>query len=193
VAVCGRIFRAGLVLGVIAGSSNIGAQAARGDWQQADEATVRLSPGSFPALPSEVRGELERRGCKIPQPANAGQLQNVISGKFTGTTVLDWAVLCSREKQSAILVFHRGRSKSMDELANEPDAHYLQMTEHGRIGFSRLIMVAPGDAIRRHLGRHAALKPTAIDHDGIENSFVGKASTVWYWSGGKWIQLSQTD
>jgi hypothetical protein len=67
------------------------------------------------------------------------------------------------------------------------------MTEHGRIGFSRLIMVAPGDAIRRHLGRHAALKPTAIDHDGIENSFVGKASTVWYWSGGKWIQLSQTD
>jgi hypothetical protein len=191
--VCSRIFRAGLVLGVIAGSSNIGAQAARSDWLQADEATVRVSPSSFPAMPPEVRVELERRRCKVPQPSDTGRLQNVISGKFTGSAALDWAILCSREKQSAILIFHKGRSNSVDELANEPDAQYLQMMEDGHIGFYRLIMVAPSDAIRQHLRRHAALKPAAIDHDGIKNSFVGKASTLWYWSEGKWIQLSQTD
>jgi hypothetical protein len=189
---CGRIFRAALVLGVIAGSSNFGAQASRGDWLQADEAIVRLNPSFFPALPAEVRVELERRRCKVPQPVDVGQLQNVISGKFTGPRALDWSVLCSREKRSTILVFHKGRTNSVDEFASEPDAHYLQMTEHGHIGFSRLIMVVSGDAIRQHLGRHAALK-SAIDHDGIKNNFVGKASVLWYWSGGKWIQLSQTD
>ncbi|PYX76123.1 MAG: hypothetical protein DMG72_05755 [Acidobacteria bacterium] len=35
--------------------------------------------------------------------------------------------------------------------------------------------------------------PRIVDHDGIENRFVGKASMVWYWFGGKWIQLSGTD
>lgn len=94
-AVCGYIFRAVLVVGVIAVSSNIGAQAARSDWLQADEATVRVSPSSFLALPPEVRVELERHRCKVPQPADTGRLQNVISGKFTGSAALDWAVLCT--------------------------------------------------------------------------------------------------
>jgi hypothetical protein len=194
VTACHCIFRAGLVLWAVAGSPSIGGQATRANWLRADEATVRLSPSAFPALPSEVRAELERRGCKVPQPANAGQPQNVISGRFTSATASDWAVLCSREKRSAILIFRGGRANSVDELAEEADAQYLQVVAgNGRIGFSRQLAVTSRTVIRRRLGTHGALKPATVDHDGIENNFVGKVSLVWYWSGGKWIQILQTD
>ena len=44
-----------------------GASSAQEAWARADLATARLPAEAFPDLPSRVRAELARRGCKIPQ------------------------------------------------------------------------------------------------------------------------------
>ena len=170
------------------------AQFTRDDWGRADQATVRLSPSTFPILPSAVRTELEHRGCTIPQPY--GELvheMNVVSGKFESIRETDWAVLCSRQKKSVIVLFHGGRSNDVEQIAEEPDLNYLQVISgDGKIGYSRQLAVATPKEIRQHFleRKHS---PQKIDHDGIEDTFVEKASIVWYHSSGKWIRLSGAD
>ena len=36
-------------------------------------------------------------------------------------------------------------------------------------------------------------KPPPLDHDGINDMFVGKASVVWYRYQGRWLQLTGAD
>lgn len=187
-------------LGICLAAGVLGAWSADGqfhrdDFQRADEATVRRSPGEFPDLPSEVRTALEQRGCTIPQPFDArGEKRSVISGRFTSAGQTDWAVLCSHERRSAILVFHRGRSDhQVDEIAEEPDSQYLQVVSGGReIGYSRQLAVVKPRSIRQRVTRGAHGLPS-IDHDGIENIFLGKGSVIWFLSNGKWMRISGDD
>ena len=48
----------------------------------ADQQVVRLSPTDFPELPTNVRAELQRRGCTIPQVPMVEGHHNVIKGEF---------------------------------------------------------------------------------------------------------------
>jgi hypothetical protein len=176
-----------LLVSCLRASSIIEAQLTRADWRRADEMVVRLNPSDFPNLPPELRTELEHRGCTIPQPYNAGgQKKNVITGAFTSPVQNDWAVLCSHEKLSAILVFPGGRSNQVAKLAEEPDSQYLQVVSSGsEIGYSRLLAVATAEVVRQHFAHG--------DHDGIENTFLQKSSVVWYRSGGKWKRIPVAD
>lgn len=186
------VFSIGLLALYLTARPRVEAQVTRDDWGRAEAAIVRLSPSAFADLPPQLRTALEHRGCTIPQPYDAGgQKKNVITGGFTSAAQTDWAVLCSREKRSAILVFRGGRSDHVDSLAEEPDSQYLQVVAGGReIGYSRLLAVAKPKVVRRRF-THRTLP--AVDHDGIENTFLGKASVVWYRSGGKWMQVSGAD
>jgi len=164
------------------------------DWSRADLDTVRLSPGKFAGLPSIIRTELDRRGCTIPQPftARPDRPQNAIRGRFISRTSTDWAVLCSRQRRSAILVFRDEGVTTIDELAAEDDAGRLQVTDPGKIGYSRGIGVADPNNIRRHNLRPATPLPT-LDHDGIDDAFIEKASVIWYWASNRWLQLAGAD
>lgn len=76
----------------------------------ADRATRRLPPSAFAQLPSDVRIDAEQRGCSVPQSSyddDRGE-HNVINGQFRDRGVPAWAVLCSRERVSAILVCNGG-------------------------------------------------------------------------------------
>lgn len=171
----------------LAAWSSVRAQTARDDWRRADKAIVRLQPGAFPDLPAELRTALEQRGCTIPQPYDAdGRKKNVISGPFTSAGQTDWAVLCSHEKQSAILVFRGGHSSQVDSLAEGPDLQYLQVVAgEQKIGYSRLLAVAPPKVVHQHFPRG--------NHAGIQDAFMGKASVVWYRSVGKWVKVLQAE
>jgi hypothetical protein len=164
----------------------------RADWLRADIATVRLSPNTFPNLPLSIRTEMERRGCTVPQPFGIDRPRNVISGHFIDATRTDWAALCSRGKRSVILVFHGKGFSNVDELADTADSDYLQTVSGGRIGFSRGLTVATPAVIRRAPGAGDS-KPRSIDHDGIDDAFEGKGSTIFYWTEGNWIRLQGAD
>lgn len=174
------------------------------EFERADEDTVRLAPDAFDNLPVEIQNELTARGCTIPQTFYArypqdskGVVQdNVIQGSFTQADQTDIAVLCSRKRASSILVFRGGAAAEVDELASEPDVHYLQGIVNGEIGFSRALGAASPEYIRscyEALEAHGVPEPPPLDHEGIEDHFVGKASTIWFWEGGKWLRLAGAD
>lgn len=161
-------------------------------WAIADSATVRRPPSSFRGLPRRIRAELERRGCTIPQVPGL-PVSNVIRGSFTRPGRLDWAVLCSAQRRSAILVFVAGRADSIVELSPADDRHFLQTGPGGAIEYSRRLSRASPDYMRRQAQAFGGELPSPVNHSGIEDAFVGKASVVWYCHGGRWIQLTGMD
>jgi hypothetical protein len=164
------------------------------DLDRADRATIRLSPSAFPALPRAVRRELERRGCVIPQAFSNRAPHNIVRGRFTSSAHHDWAVLCSRRQVSSILVFRGGSVASVLQLARQPDRGYLQTVGPGGvIGFSRAIGVADPKFIREHHEWYGGPQPPPLEHDGINDMFVEKASIVWYRYRGRWLQLTGAD
>jgi hypothetical protein len=162
-------------------------------WSQADAATQRLNPSELPGLPELLRVDLQRRGCTIPQVYTGGPPHNAIRGAFGGVAPVDWAVLCSRERVSTVIIFWSGDSRRVSEIGTRPDAEFLQVVAPGRIGFSRAISVASADSIREHHRRYGGPDPPLLTHGGIDDAFVGKASIVWYWHQGKWLQLTGAD
>jgi hypothetical protein len=152
--------------------------------------TLRLSPADFLDLPPAVRAELDRRGCTIPQVHGEARPHNVVRGAFRSGRRTDIAVLCSRDGASGILIFWGTDFRSTDEIARQPDEGYLQVMASGEIGYSREIVTASPDFIRRQHERYGGAKPPALSHDGINDLFLGKASVVWYLHDGKWLQVA---
>jgi len=162
------------------------------DFEKADLATKRLAPAMFASLPLGIRRDLEKRGCTIPQSFAATRVENVVRGRFTSATETDWAVLCSVERVSSILVFRGGSLSSVAELARYADSTFLQVVgANGAIGYSRALGVADAKYIRAH-NRNDPNLPR-LNHDGINDIFVEKGSSVWYWQGGRWLELSGAD
>ena len=80
----------------------------------------------------------------------------------------------------------------IDEMAAEPDAGRLQVVNPGQIGYSRGISVASPSNIRQHNPKADPPLPP-LDHDGIDDAFIEKASVIWFWSGGRWRELAGAD
>lgn len=167
---------------------------AQDKWQIADEATVRLKPSAFSQLPKNIVSYLQKRGCTVPQVFGENEPHNVIRGQFARNGQFDWAVLCSRKSVSAILVFWNGSTKSVAETARAPDRDFLQtISENGKAGFSRAIDVVGKDYILEHFREYGGLKPPPITHQGINDAYVEKASTVIYYHRKRWLELQGAD
>ncbi len=163
-------------------------------WAAADSATLRLPPAAFSPLPKNIVQYLQGRGCTIPQTYLSREPHNVISGEFARRGQTDWAVLCSRNGESSILVFWRGSTKSVAEIAKAPDRGFLQtITEGGKIGFSRAIEPVGRGYILSHYKEYGGRKPPGITHQGINDAYVEKASVVRYYHRGKWLELQGAD
>jgi hypothetical protein len=164
------------------------------DWERAFREIRRLRPSEFDALPSAVRGDLERRGCRIPQTYAGQTPHNVIRGRFTSPANTDIAVLCSDGQSSRILVFGNGATTQVKEVAVAQDRTYLQVIGPAdAVGYSRAIGVARMTALQRSAEALDEPKTPRIDHDGIDDAFIEKGSEVWYWSGARWIRLRGAD
>ena len=167
---------------------------AQDKWQIADEATLRLKPSAFSQLPKKIISYLQARGCTVPQIFGENKSHNVIRGEFAKSGQLDWAVLCSRNRVSAILVFWSGSTKSVGEIARADDKGFLQtISEGGKIGFSRAIGVVDKDYILEHYREYNGTKPPPIKHQGINDAYVEKASTVHYFYRKRWLELQGAD
>ena len=161
-------------------------------WKQADLSVRRLAPESFPRVPVTILEELARRGCLIPQEHFNEDPHNVLHGEFIAPREHSWAVLCSVERTSSILVFSGPPWRVEAALAEGPDEGYLQdFAEHG-IVFSRVLSKASPSTLRRYAARPGYAYPS-VDHDGIEDAFAGKASSVYYFDGKRWLKLAGAD
>ncbi len=154
----------------------------------------RLSPKTFHQLPAAVTSELESRKCLITQIWGDRAPHNVIRGSFTGEKKNEWAVLCSWRGVSSILIFQAATARLVAEIAPAKDENYQQDVDgRGTLGFSRSISAVGGDFILEHYKAYGGPEPPPIDHQGINDAFVEKASVVRYFHRGKWLELQGAD
>ena len=152
-----------------------------------------LEPSSFSTLPPAVRADLESRGCKVPQSFPDTVPHNVVRGRFTDSSRTDLAVLCLARDTASILVYRNETTDDVVALAPAPQDQYRQTVAGGGMAFSRAIGIATPEFIRVRHERYGGATPPPLDHEGINDIFVGKASVVWYWHAGKWLQLQGSD
>ena len=154
---------------------------------------VRLSPTAVRELPANLAKELQRRGCTIPQEQYSRKTNNVIRGEFAKRGQKDWAVLCSIKGVSTILVFWNGSEKNPAALAPLEDRIFIQAFKKDQFSYSRGITPVGRDFIRLHHDAYGGVTPPPIDHQGIDDAFIEKASVVWYFYNGRWLKLSGSD
>ena len=159
----------------------------------ADRSIERLKPSRFPELPRTVTEELERRGCTIPQAYVDRRPHNVISGRFRDRSHVDWAILCSRNRLSAILIFWAGSTHDVTTLGESPDEGWLQGIGDAKVEYSRVIATASEEAMQHNRRVYDAPRYPPIVHEGIEDAFAEKGSKVHYWYEGRWHQLPGGD
>jgi hypothetical protein len=162
-------------------------------WDSAERAIRRLPPSAFAQLPAPVRRDLERRGCTVPQAFYPETPHNVVSGQFTRVGRVEWAVLCSTRDSSRILVYGGDSATGPNELAVEADKGKLQTIGDGKIGYSRAIGRARPATMRRLATDFGGKVPEPLDHDGINDAFLEKASAIHYLHRGKWMLLRGMD
>lgn len=162
-------------------------------WEKATAKVIRLPPSKIPGLPKAIAKEMKRRKCLIPQTYNLSAIHNAISGSFRKAGVTDWAALCSNDHVSSILVFWNGSTRDVEEVSSSPDKNWLQGVNENRIGFSRIIRtIGPADISQYQLPEEGQAA-RSFAHDGIEEAFRGKASTVLYYEGGNWTAVTGAD
>jgi len=153
----------------------------------------RLPPDVFSELPHNIVAELQRRGCAVPQVPSIAHRHNVIKGEFAKPGQTDWAVLCSIKGASSILVFWNGSEANPASIGSQEDEDRLQSEKDGKMEYSRAIEPVDKAYIMKHYEAYGGPKPPPVDHQGINDEFVGKASVVLYFFQGKWLTLTGAD
>ncbi|MGE5647523.1 MAG: hypothetical protein ACM336_17230 [Acidobacteriota bacterium] len=153
----------------------------------------RLRVEDFPELPASVAVVLRARQCAIPQPLKDGPNLNVIRGEFFAKGQQGWAALCSSGGKSRILVFRDGHDEHPEELSESDDDFYLIDSGQGWTSYMRQIVAVDRKFIVGHYRAYGGPKPPPIDHQGLDDSFLEKASVTWYRHEGKWMQLQGAD
>src|SRR5262245_3558757 len=170
---------------------------------QMDYPTKLLSPAAFPQLPKNIVRDLQARRCKIPQinsprPGNYWKpgRHNVIRGRFSKSDQYDWAIFCLRNGTSSIVVYWGGSTTSVAEIEKRPDVIWSHFK--GGVGdYGRAIFRAEKKTILSYHkeyhqpGLDPPLPP--ISHDGIEDAYLEKASTIHYYYRRKWLGLHGAD
>jgi beta-lactamase regulating signal transducer with metallopeptidase domain len=168
------------------------------DFESAAKQIRRVSPEAFPKLPPDIRTELRNRGCLIPEQTAINeeapvQRQNVIEGEFFEKGKTSFAVLCSVNESSSILVFRDASDRHPDELAKSEDKNQLQGIGNGEIAYSRLIQAVDSKFILDHYRAYGGPEPPPLDHQGIDDAFLEKASVTYYCYRGEWRKLTGSD
>ena len=150
-------------------------------------------PAAFPELPKNIRADLERRHCKIPQLFQEKKKVNVIHGQFSRPGQMDWAVICQAGKTMSILIFWNGSEINPARFASSNIDATTEFTDDGATGNIWNISTAGKREIMASYKRFGGPKPPLVDHDGLVSGFAGKASSISYFHNGKWIAWTSSD
>ena len=150
-----------------------------------------LPPATFTELPAPILRDLEKRRCMIPQSYEAKSPENVIHGAFLQQGSNDWAVLCSQDGTSTLLVYWNGAAAKPAELAAQVDSDTADPhDETSLLGYARGIDPASPDKIDEVLVN----KPYGpFDHEGIKDAHIEKSSVIHYFKGGTWMTLAGSE
>ena len=192
--------------------------------KRAADQILRLPPGAFPELPTNVVQDLHKRGCTVPQSSLNPKPQNVLHGEFAQRGQNDWVILCSKNKStsslgwdvrppgipreatvwtSTILVYFGGSTANVAEIDEALDFYEMLGIDRFVNGwpvitgynYSRILRSADKSYIEEHIRAYGEpdVKYPPIDHEGIEDPILDKASRIHYFYQGKWLVLPGAD
>jgi hypothetical protein len=145
-------------------------------------------------LPAAIAKVLLDRNCTVPQPEPNGPARNVIRGDFFEKGQRGWAVFCSVNNSTVLLAFRDDNDTNPDVINQRDDVNYLMLLDQDRVAlYSREIRAVGRDFIIGHYRAYGGPEPPPIDHQGIDDAFLEKASITWYFHRGKWLELQGAD
>lgn len=164
----------------------ITSQAIPSGWKE----MVMNNPQYFSILPIGVRAKLTELKCLIPTSLNGSA--NVISGHFWKSNEMCFAVVCSREAKSSILVFKDSNGNKYAELGRWDDDHWLEKISNKNY-YRRQISTVGESYIVDHYQSYGGPVPPKIEHDAIDDGYQEVSSKVYYFHINKWLQLQGAD
>lgn len=182
-----------ITLMVVAAINTVSAQEQTDEGRSRESHIIRLQPSVFAQLPIQIVRALQEQGCTIPQSFVDLQPHNVVQGELRRKGQVDWAVLCSRDDHSSILVFGNSSPTRITEISRQPDGIFVQGIGGGKLGYSRRIGIVGKQFITEHYRAYGGPEPPRIDHQGIDDAFLEKASVVHYYHEGRWLELTGAD
>ncbi len=169
-------------------------RAEAGRQPDAVERIRRMGVEAFPELPAAVAGVLRSRGCQVPQSRLEGPGRNVVRGEFFAAGEMGWAVLCSVGRRTTLLAFRNDRDMEPAAVTVHEDDGYVAAPAVAEVGYAYDLSVVGRDYIVTHHRAYGGPEPPAtIDHQGIDEGFLEKASVVWYSYQGAWLRLQGAD
>jgi hypothetical protein len=151
-----------------------------------------VSASDFPELPGHIVSELQHRACRIPQ-VKRNERSNVIEGEFLRAGQTDWAVLCTTEDGTRLLVFSEGPDQQPMEIErhissarwsiralDQPDLTDW-VSAWGRKPFPSLT----------HQGISSFIESGDLNSKGFYN--YSAEQVVFYFDRGKWVKLGTVD
>ncbi len=164
------------------------------EWDAAEKQIRRLPPSAFPGLPQGIATALRSRGCTVPQPSADGAPISAIRGEFFAIGQDAWAVLGSAGGSQLDSCIPRSfRSQAGGTCQGRRQELSARNWGPGKIVYSREIDAVGQKYILDHYRAYGGPEPPPIDHQGIDDIFVGKASVTFYWYNGTWRQLQGAD
>jgi len=152
-----------------------------------------LPVNSFPGLPKELIGLLNRRNCLIPQTYEAHHPENVVHASLERAGSSDWAVLCSSRGTVSLLVYFSSAPDELLVLAAAPETERLQAHDStGVLGFNWGIDPATPQQIRQAQSNMDP-RPALADHDALIDSVIDRHTVYHFYLKNAWTVLEMPD
>lgn len=150
-----------------------------------------LPPAKISKLPAQMRTQLAKEQCLIPQNPNVlddPQPNNAIRGHWATTAQEDWAVLCLKPLELSIRVFWGSKAACPDTVVVQKfrpnDGHWGDP--------ETFLWPADSGKIRAYSRTFDGRKLPPLDHYGLEVGGDG-GSTIYYCYEGKWLSFAGND
>jgi hypothetical protein len=130
------------------------------------------------SLSSELKADLNKRGCKIPVFTKWDGSHNVIRGSFRKRDSNDVAVLCLVDDDMSVIVYGDGSATTAEQIRKFPANAYRMITK-----------VSPFVLDKRAIRDKATGRLPDFEHDAIEDGPVGERSETTYFHDGAWVQV----
>jgi hypothetical protein len=153
----------------------------------------RLPVSSFPDLPAAIAGQLDQRGCMIPQTYEAHRPENVVHASLERNGSSDWAVLCSARGTVSLLIFFGSAPGDAITLASGLETQHLQTHDaSGVLGFNWGIDPATPDAVHE-AQTSMTHRPPRLDHDALADSVIDHSTVYRIYAHHAWTVTPTAD
>jgi hypothetical protein len=156
-----------------------------------------LKTNQFPNVPKPIQEKLAAMGCEIPQSSDNSEPHNILKGQFAAAGQWDWAVVCSKNKQSILVILWGGPaqcdSKPWGPYGDKETSEGLNQPPAGPKKYFLTLEKVSAKFLNAHAEYQELKLPKGFTHDALGYSFPELGGHNDYCYNGKWVELGYVD